>query len=486
MNEKSEIDNEIVDHITNADLKSLRIRNLNKIVVDHLNINSIRNKFDFLAHQVKGNIDILMISETKLDESFPSSQFSLDGYSVPFRFDRNGNGGGILLYIRDDLPSKLLSINKNIEGFFVEINLRNKKKSLLNCLYNPMKMQISNHLAELSKNTDLYLTKYDKILFFGDFNAGVEDSSVKNFCSSYNLTSMINRPTSYKNPEKPSCIDLILTNCPRNFQNSCAIETGLSDFHKLVVTVMKTTYKKSQPKIINYRCYKYFNNESFREELIQIEANGNNCDESFNVIQNKHVPQKKKYVRGNQSPFMNKTLSKAIMQRSKLRNLFLKKRTEENRNNYVKQRNLCVTLLQKSKREFFGSLNETHLCNNKKFWGVVKPLLSNKVVYNERITLVKDDKVIENDKNTASILNKFFSNVIITLGIPRYNETEPVSHNIGDPLMKAIIKCRFHPSIVAIKKSFSRVERHEILIVLEILFLVTIIIAFPVLFFRTS
>ena len=75
MNEKSEIDNEIVDHITNADLKSLRIRNLNKIVVGHLNINSIRNKFDFLAHQVKGNIDILMISETKLDESFPPSQF---------------------------------------------------------------------------------------------------------------------------------------------------------------------------------------------------------------------------------------------------------------------------------------------------------------------------------------------------------------------------------------------------------------------------
>ena len=105
-------------------------------------------------------------------------------------------------------------------------------------------MQISNHLAELSKNTDLYLTKYDQLLFLGDFNAGVEDSFVKKFCSSYNHTSMINRPTCYKNPEKP-CIDLILTNCHRSLQNSCAIETGLSDFHKLVVTVMKTTYKKS-------------------------------------------------------------------------------------------------------------------------------------------------------------------------------------------------------------------------------------------------
>ena len=478
LNEKSDIDNEIIDDITNADLKSLRIRNLNKIVVGHLNINSIRNKLYFLAHQVKGNIDILlMISETKVDKSFPPSQFFLGGYSVPFRLDRNGNGGGILLYIRGDLPSKLLSINKNIEGFFVEINLRNKKKWLLSCSYNPTKMQISNHFVELSKNTDLYLTKYDQLLFLGDFNVGVEDSSVKNFCSSYNLTSMINRPTCYKNPEKPSCIDLILTNCPRSFQNSCTIETGLSDFHKPVVTAMKTTYKKSQPKITSYRSYKYFNSESFREELIQIEANGDNCDESFkkfisscNVILNKHVPQKKKYVKGNQSPFMNKTLSEAIIQRSKLRNLFLKKRTEENTNNYVKQRNLCVTLLRKNKREFFGNLNETHLCDNKNFWGVFKPLLSNKVVYNERITLVEDDKIIENDKNTASILNEFFSNIITTLGIPQYNETEPVNHNIGHPLMKAIMKYRFHPSIVAIKKnctsglsfSFSQVKHHEI------------------------
>ena len=74
---------------------------------------------------------------------------------------------------------------------------------------------------------------------------------------------------------------------------------------------------------------------------------------------------------------MNKTLSKVIVRSSKLRKLFLKKRTEENRNNYVKQRNLCVTLLRKSKREFFGSLNETDLSDNKKFWGVVKPLVSN-------------------------------------------------------------------------------------------------------------
>ena len=184
-----------------------------------------------------------------------------------------------------------------IKGFFVEIN---KKKWLLSCSYNPKKALISNHLAELSKNFDLHLTNYYQLLFLNDSNAGVEDSSVRNFRSCFNLMSIKNKPTCFNNPDKPSCIDLILTNYPSGFQTSCVIETGLSDFHKIVVLVMKTTYKKSQPKIIAYRSYKCFNNDSFREALLQIECNGNNCDENFkdftsscNIILNEQAPQKK-------------------------------------------------------------------------------------------------------------------------------------------------------------------------------------------------
>ena len=125
--------------------------------------------------------------------------------------------------------------------------------------------------------------------------------------------------------------------------------------------------------------------------------------------------------------------------------------------------------MRKSKREFFESLNETHFCDNKKCWGVA--LLSNKVIYNEGTTFVEDDKIIEIYKKTSSSLNEFFSYIITTLGIPQYNEMEPVSHNIGDSLMKAIMKYRFLPSIVAIKKirnsclsfSFFQVERDEIM-----------------------
>ena len=102
----------------------------------------------------------------------------------------------------------------------------------------------------------------------------MEDSSIKIFCSNYNLTSMINKPTCYRNPDKRTCIDLILTNCPGSFQNSCVIETGLSDFHKMIVTVMKTSYRKIEPRVINYRDYKSFSNEGFRESLLKREIIG--------------------------------------------------------------------------------------------------------------------------------------------------------------------------------------------------------------------
>ena len=73
---------------------------------------------------------------------------------------------------------------------------------------------------------------------------------MKTSCESYALSRLIKEPTCYKNTQNPSCIDLILTNTansPHNFKNSCVIVTGLSDFHMMTVTVMKTTYEKLKP-----------------------------------------------------------------------------------------------------------------------------------------------------------------------------------------------------------------------------------------------
>ena len=88
-----------------------------------------------------------------------------------------------------------------------------------------------------------------------DFSVSPEDSRMETFCESYGSKNLINVPTCHKNPPNPSCIDLILKNSPLSFQSSSVIETGLSDFHKMIVTVMKTTFQKLDPKIIYYRDY---------------------------------------------------------------------------------------------------------------------------------------------------------------------------------------------------------------------------------------
>ena len=83
----------------------LRVKNVNRLIIGNLNINSISNKFDQLKLFAQGKVDILIVTETKLDSTFPTSQFVTDGYSEPYRFDRNRNGGGVLIYIRHTKPT---------------------------------------------------------------------------------------------------------------------------------------------------------------------------------------------------------------------------------------------------------------------------------------------------------------------------------------------------------------------------------------------
>ena len=225
---------------TKVGLQEMKSKCPDKLTMGHLNINSIRNKFDALSLIVRNNVNILMISETKLDDSFPTAQFLLHGFSAPYRLDRNSKGGGILLYIKEDIPSRLLSSKPktDIETISVEINLR-KRKWFLNCSYNPNKNLISNHLECLNRIMDEFSKNYENVIFLGDFNTCMNDNAVKSFCSLNDLTSLIDQPTCYKNPGKPTCTDLILTNRPNYFQQNNVFETGLSDFHMMVVTELK-------------------------------------------------------------------------------------------------------------------------------------------------------------------------------------------------------------------------------------------------------
>ena len=143
-------------------------------------------------------------------------------------------------------------------------------------------------------------------------------------------------------------------NEPRSFQTTWVIETGLSDFHLMTLIVIRKSFKKLKPRVINYRSYKHFSKEVFRGSLLwklsqQAFVNNEYGFQKFCNIKtlDKYAPRKAKHARGNQMPFMTKDLSKNIMKRS--RNKYLKN-NEENRKLYTKQRNYCVSLLRKTKK----------------------------------------------------------------------------------------------------------------------------------------
>ena len=117
---------------------------MNRLIISQLNINSLKSKFLGVINLIK-HIDILVLTETKLDESYPKSQFFIEGYSPRFRQDRNLNGGGVMIYLREDIPCKVLHKHNapdNFEGNFLELNLR-KSKWLLFGGYDPHKDSIS-------------------------------------------------------------------------------------------------------------------------------------------------------------------------------------------------------------------------------------------------------------------------------------------------------------------------------------------------------
>lgn len=170
-----------------------------------------------------GEVELLMILETKIDESFPKSHFLIKSFNDPFRIDWNAHGQGILLYLTEGIPIKLSSTEPlPSEFFFVEFYLR-KQKWLISCSYNRHKINISKQIEILSKNLDLYSSQYGSNIFIGDFYVGVSDPQMNAFCNVYNLSS--------QNPGNLSCINLILTNSPCTFQSSCVVEAGLSDLH---------------------------------------------------------------------------------------------------------------------------------------------------------------------------------------------------------------------------------------------------------------
>ena len=167
---------------------------------------------------------------------------------------------------------------------------------------------------------------------------------------------------------------------------------------------------------------------------------------------NSFAPIRKKCAQGSQMPFMTKNLSKEIMTRLRLRNKYLKHKTEENYPLYPQQRNKCVSLLRKTKINYYGNLNEKDITAKKKFWKFVQHFLSYKSIKCKKIHLNGNEELITSKSKTAEVLNQSFSNIGKNSKTPESEKRNHYFQKIKDPVLKAILKYKNHPSIITIKK----------------------------------
>ena len=204
--------------------------------------------------------------------------------------------------------------------------------------------------------------------------------------------------------------------------------------------------------------------------MLKYGVNNNGYDnfiKTFLTVLDKHAPIKKKYLRANHANFVIKQLRKAIMKRSKLRNDFLKDRNDASQSAYRKQRNLCVTLLRKAKKQYFSNLEPKLITDNKKFWKSVKPLFSDKITVTKIIILIENGEVLSSDTDIVDTFNVYFSNVVQNLNTPRENSTLNTDLSIN-PVLALVEKYKHYQGIISIDKKVEKEASLNLIFILPL------------------
>ena len=435
-------------------------KNSKKMIFSHMNINSLAPKFmEIQDILVKGFSDIFFISETKLDNSFPNAQFHIPSFST-HRIDRNAHGGGLLCYVKETIPHKNrpdIAINKDgIESLVIQVKDNSINNFFLH-IYKPpnVNVNILNHAIECMLN--MCFQESNNVFIIGDLNVNFlhHPNQLTQVCDNFDLRQIVKEPTCFKSVDNPSLLDIILTNCPRSITSSINLPLGISDFHNFISAATKIKRPSNEPRTINYRTMKNFNEDVYKQDLeiapFHVSHIFDDVDDKMwfhnnllaNIIE-KNAPMKQKTIKTKQLPYMNDQLRKAINVKANLRRKFHKIHNQQSWEKYRKQRNLVNKLKRKSLQKYFEENCNSDNNKGKHFWEIVKPFMTNKSKSsNEHITLYEGESLISNATDVCNIFNDYYVNVTS-------NFCEPENVN-GMSVEQVIDHYQNHPSVKLIK-----------------------------------
>ena len=449
------------------ELAQFHKKNLKKLKMFHLNVNSLRNKFVEITSLLQ-YIDILCMTESKLNDSFPQSQFSVDEFKC-IRKDRNEHGGGIICYIRSAIPHRNrpdLSFNfEGIESVVVEVATKSSK-IMLSCIYRPPSVNLRYLHEALHYIHSKCLVECKNVYFLGDLNVNFlkQPHELSDTLESLNLFNVITEATCFKSVSSPTLLDVILTNCKFAISDKSNIAVGISDFHHLVGIATKMHVQMSGFRTIRYRSYKRFNHDNYINDLNSAPFHVSNIfydvddkmwfhDALLRQIIDEHAPLKTKRTKGQRALYMHDELRKAINVKSMLRRTYERIPNNHNWSKFKAQRNKVTKMKRRALKIYFdkkcNDASSYDRGNSRVFWDAVKPFFSSKMVRNhEIISLLEDNGTVENNQeNVCNVLNDHF--VGITNDMSETIDVHDLTvENITDHYSE-------HPSVTKINSQFS-------------------------------
>lgn len=361
------------------------------IEFSHFNIRSLLTGFDLFSELVSGgSFDILGLSETWLNESFPSSGLHIDGYNL-IRKDRDGRGGGVGFYIKNNFKYTVLNIGNNnvpLEQLWIGVNIGGRRLCF-GALYRPPTLNLNQCVDHLENSLIALLPQYDYVIFGGDFNVdfllGNKSPGCilfSNLLTKYGLTQCISNATRVTNKSQ-SLIDLIVASSPEIVDDPKVLKMDRISDHCLVTCNIKSFFKtKPVPFIKTYRDFSHFSYNDFVQDLYAINWDYiylledideiiNNFNTNIINLFNVHAPTKTCRITKPPAPWLTENLKLMMKLRDKALTKYKKNRTNVNWNDYKSLRNLVNMSVKSEKRAYLQHVFRT---DPKHFWRTLKYL----------------------------------------------------------------------------------------------------------------
>ncbi|KAJ8025074.1 hypothetical protein HOLleu_35175 [Holothuria leucospilota] len=381
---------------------------------------------------------LIAITETWLNDLSPSNTLQIDGYKLLYKNRLNKRGGGVALFIKENLHANIRAdlsqlMNDSAETLFVEIENSKTRNTLVGVIYRPPEQNVNDFLDCTGNCLEALNYENKNVFLTGDFNITLLTQNVAhnvqelvNIMSLYSFYPLIDKPTRVTTSTS-SLIDNIFTNVANHILKSGVLVTDISDHYPIFCVIQSKIHTLSRKNVYkNNTCRKNIN--YFKSELSNVDwsfiMNDENVDSAYSNFSkvllmtfNKCCPytQVHQKIKYEESPWITFGILKSIRHTNKLYSRYIQSPTLIRKIKYTKYKNVLTAIINLAKKLYFSNLIEDHKSDPTHLWKVINGILNKKQNSDSNRTFISGNDVISNEDEVANHFNKYFSSVALDL-----------------------------------------------------------------------